>query len=381
MAGASAWRLGALLCLLFLSCVSCNSATPSEPAGHEPPELAPSQAPTSSMGRIWISPDEIRTLPMSGVAWQNVVDASREALPPPNLNDQDSPTPTLTLARALVWSRAGGDSLYWSVVATLSALPGTEGDNGLARSRHLGTYVIAADIVGYRATWFLEYVRFACYEFAGGGRTVAQIHEQRPNNWGTHAGASRLACALFLGDEIDVARCASIFRGWCGDRSSYSGFDYGDLAWQGDPSAPVGINARDAVRDGFLVDGALPEEMRRGGALQFPPAPTGYVWEALQGAAVQAWVLYRAGYDVYTWSNFALWRALNFLRALDLERPADGWNPHGDDLWQVWVWHAFYGSGVPWPAVQNANPGKNMAWTDWTLGALQGGATDVFPEP
>ena len=38
-----------------------------------------------------------------------------------------------------------------------------------------------------------------------------------------------------------------------------------------------------------------------------------YVWEALQGAFVQAWILHRAGYPALEWQDRALLRAVRWL--------------------------------------------------------------------
>ena len=46
--------------------------------------------------------------------------------------------------------------------------------------------------------------------------TLRGTHEQRPNNWGTHAGAARAAVALYLGDTAELSRTATVFRGWLG---------------------------------------------------------------------------------------------------------------------------------------------------------------------
>src|SRR6185295_2047989 len=95
------------------------------------------------------------------------------------------------------------------------------------------------------------------------GQTLRSTHERRPNNWGTHAGAARVAIALYLGDDAELARAATVFHGWLGDRAAYAGFEYGDVTWQCDPSKPVGINAS-CVKDGHDIGGALPDDMRRG---------------------------------------------------------------------------------------------------------------------
>ncbi len=182
-------------------------------------------------------------------------------------------------------------------------------------------------------------------------------HEERPNNWGTHAGASRAAAAIYLWDMAELARTAQVFKGWLGDREAYSGFEYGSKSWQCDQSRPVGINPKGCTKDGVTIDGAQPEEMRRGGDFTWPPEETGYAWEALQGAMVQAAILHRAGYDAWEWQDRALLRAVEFLYAV-------GWEPEGDDQWQPWLINQAY--DTEFPTVSPARTGKNIGFTDWT---------------
>ena len=104
------------------------------------------------------------------------------------------------------------------------------------------------------------------------GTTLVETHEERPNNWGTHAAASRAAVAAYLGDTAELDRTAKVFHGWLGNRDAYVGFSYGRLSWQCHPDAPVGINEKGCMRDGHSIDGALPDEIRRGGDFQWPPA-------------------------------------------------------------------------------------------------------------
>src|SRR5439155_11081005 len=116
------------------------------------------------------------------------------------------------------------------------------------------------------------------------GRTLRSTDEERPNNWCLHAGAARAAIALYLRLHTELARTAQIFHGWLGNRAAYAGFEWHDLSWQCNPAAPVGINPTGCSRNGIVLDGALPDDMRRGGSFQWPPIATGYPWEALQGA-------------------------------------------------------------------------------------------------
>ncbi|MEO5941000.1 MAG: alginate lyase family protein, partial [Candidatus Limnocylindrales bacterium] len=182
---------------------------------------------------------------------------------------------------------------------------------------------------------------------------------------GTHAGAARATIAVYLNDGTELARTATVFRGWLGDRGAYSGFKYGsDLSWQDDATRLVAIDAAGTskVYDGkeINLDGALPDEMRRGGTFQWAPLSTGYPWEALQGAVLQAEVLDHAGYESWTWSNRALYRAARFLYS------TAGWPATGDDRWQPWLIDARTGAGFPRPST--TSPGKNFGFADWLYG-------------
>ena len=140
----------------------------------------------------------------------------------------------------------------------------------------------------------------------------------------------------------------------------YSGFGFrsGELDWQCNPSAPVGINPTGCTRDGHSIDGVLPDDQRRAGGFTWPPPKENYVWEALQGAVVQAVILKRAGYDVFTWENQALRRAVEWLHS-QANFPAVG-----DDTWTPHLINYYYGTQFPAPVP--TSPGKNMGWTDWT---------------
>ena len=241
------------------------------------------------------------------------------------------------------------------------ASAGKQGGRTLALGRNLVSYVIAADLIDLRSyngakdqrfrAW-LSAVRTASLD----GKTLISTHEERPNNWGTHAGASRIAADMYLGDTGDLARAAAVFKGWLGDRAAYAGFAYGDLAWQSDPRNPVGINPKGATLNGQNVDGVLSDDQRRAGGFTWPPQKENYVWEALQGALVQAHLLKRAGYDVWNWSDRAL------LRAVQWEYNVAKFPAEGDDTWQIWIVNRAYGTSFP---ASSAGTGKNMAYTDW----------------
>ena len=316
---------------------------------------------------IWVSRQELAALPTSGPAWEGVVSAANAA-GSGNLADQDSNSDVNALAAGLVYARTG-DNGYRSKAAqaVMSAIGTESGGRTLALGRNLVSFVIAADLIDLQSydssmdgrfrAW-LQKVRSSSID----GKTLVETHEGRPNNWGTHAGASRAAIAAYLGDRAELARVAQVFKGWLGDRSSYAGFNYGDLTWQANPSAPVGINPAGAQKGGMKVDGALPEEMRRGGGFSTTPGGTGYPWGGLEGAVVTAEILHRQGYDAWNWQNQALRRGVQFL--YDLDRQQGGWWVSNDDEYVPWMINDVYGTSFPVSA--EIGEGKNMGFTNWT---------------
>ena len=303
---------------------------------------------------------------MHGPAWEQLKSIADQEVDWPDLSDQNDNSNVVTLGKALVYARTG-ETDYADEVREAIKIISTEnteaGGRTLALGRELQAYVIAADLVNLPVLdpvldqQFREKLRDLLTATMNDSRTLTSNHEGRPNNWGTHAGASRAAVAVYLWDMAELERTSEVFKGWLGDREAYSSFEYGSMTWQCDPSRPVGINPKGCTKDGYVIDGAQPEEMRRGGSFRWPPGKTGYAWEALQGALVQATILHRFGYDVWEWQDRALLRAVEFLYSV-------GWEPDGDDQWQPWLINHVY--DTDFPAVSPARTGKNMGFTDWT---------------
>jgi len=337
------------------------------------PRLASVRAADAGPRGIWVSARELAALPESGAAWEALREAAEQPVESPDLSDRNDIDNVRVLARALVYARTGAERHREEVIAACAAIPGTE-DRGttLALGRELIAYVVAADLVKLPEAAdreFRDWLRSVTRKELRDGRTLVSTHEDRPNNWGTHAGASRAAVAAYLGDRAELERCARVFKGWLGDRSSYAGFRYGDdLSWQADPERPVGINPRGASKDGRSIDGVLADDQRRGGAFGWPPAKENYVYEGLQGALAQAVILHRAGYDPWEWEDRALLRAFRWLHE-EAAYPAEG-----DDGWQPHLVNHYYGSRFPAPVP--GRPGKNVGWTDWTHPPKQGQERD-----
>jgi hypothetical protein len=312
---------------------------------------------------IWIDPAALSSLPASGPAWERIRRAADESTEAPDLSNRNDPTNVAVMAKALVYVRTGDERYRTEVIDACMTAIGTEaGSRTLALGRELAAYVIAADLVGLppdKDSLFSEWLRQTLTEDLS-GRTLRSTHEDRANNWGTHAGASRMAVAVYLGDERELENAARVFAGYLGDRSAYAGFKFGDdLSWQADSARPVAINPRGAEKSGYSIDGVLPEEQRRAGGFTWPPPHENYIYEGLQGAVAQAVILDRAGYkDVWTWSDSALLRAFEWLQEV-ADFPAEG-----DDTWQPHIVNYFYGTSFPAPVP--SRPGKNVGWTDWT---------------
>jgi hypothetical protein len=349
-------------------------------SAEDPPGPAPSAnddaAPASDLalrsevapGRgLWLSTRELASLPTVGPAWERVVEVADERLrEDTDLGRRDDHN-VRTLAAALVGARLDDDRYRRKALEGLRTVVEEEPhDDLLAAARRLSTYVIAADVLDLssldpafdaRFRGWVDRMRHHEFEPRRFGSTIIDAAEGRPNNWGTHAGASRVAAAVYLGDEADLTRAAQVFKGYLGDRDTYDGFRYGKLDWQADPARPVGINPVGATIDGRSVDGVLPDDQRRGGRFRWPPPRENYVWEALQGATVQAELLSRQGYDAWEWEDRALLRAVTWLHD-EAEYPAEG-----DDRWIPWLVNRAYGTRFP---TEETSTGKSMGFTDWT---------------
>ncbi|RPJ81500.1 MAG: hypothetical protein EHM13_10325 [Acidobacteria bacterium] len=307
--------------------------------------------------------------PMSGSAWNSLKARADSVCGTPDLVNQDDPANVCVMAQALVFARTGSASYRTNVVTALRSVANGTGYSGraLALGRELAAYVISADLIDLKnydpaldASFRSRIDSLLTITTTSGPASLIDCHEERPNNWGTHCGTSRAAVAAYLGDTTELARVAKVFKGWLGDRASYAGFSYGDVSWQCNSSAPVGVNPAGCTKEGHVIDGVLPDDQRRAGSFTWPAPQENYVWEALQGAFAQAVILHRAGYDVFNWQNKALLRAVTWLHS------QNNYPAQGDDSWEPHLVNFFYGTSFPAPLP--ATPGKNVGWTDWSHG-------------
>ena len=349
--------------------------------------------------------------------------------------DVNSDHDVVTLACALAWR--GTEEEAWRERARLllevavSTPYSPTGVSALRPGRNLLSYVLAADTIELAAldpvldgafrVWIEQIAEFDVY--SGDGVTAGTFrtyHEQRPNNVGVVVGAARVAVDMYLGGPVHARHlndAARVLRGYLGDRSAYvfprGAFGGGgeDDSWQADRARPIGVGAPGARIAGLDldVDGCLPEEMRRLGALDclacgavpsvacynradaldggLPPgiSATNYPWEALQGLVMQAYLLWRCGFDCFAWEDAAIERTHRFLYVTYGIRAQDTWSDptQGDDpgccdgvsnraqVDDTWVPHVvacLYGSSfLEGELVYGGKPGKNCGFADWWM--------------
>ena len=112
---------------------------------------------------LWISADELARLPTEGPAWDDVEEYALGDWGDPDIGDQNSNHDVHTLAGALYATRIGDDAVRAEVEDALEAVTGSRTDEILALSRNLLSYVVAADVIGYRSddfeSWLDESLR------------------------------------------------------------------------------------------------------------------------------------------------------------------------------------------------------------------------------
>ncbi len=308
---------------------------------------------------IWLDPATVVALPTSGPAWEAVRSAAEADWERPDLGDAGNDHDVDLLAGALFAARTGDQAMRRKVERGLADVTGESVDEVLPLARNLLAYVIAADLIDHRPPEFTRWLQDLIDARADGRAGRNSLRESAlsdPSNHGTHARASVLAVALFVGDEELTNTMAERFHDWLG--RSGDGFVWKERDWQSDPSNPRAINPTGSFIGELSVDGVLPEEQRRSGGFNDPAPQEGYVWEALQGAVATAEMLDKSGYPAWEWQDRALLRAVTWLHQIN-EFPAEG-----DDTWQIWLINNAY--GTVFPARLPTRPGKNLGYTDWT---------------
>ena len=121
--------------LLLGSLSSCEADT-------GPEEPAPLPRATPARDGVWISPREVKALPVSGPAWDHLRAAADAPAGRPRIGDTRDRCGIRVLAKALVHARTGEARFREEVVAACREAIGTEeGGTCLALGRNLATFL------------------------------------------------------------------------------------------------------------------------------------------------------------------------------------------------------------------------------------------------
>ena len=327
---------------------------------------------------LWTSPAELARIPASGCAWEEVLDAADAADPAEaTIAEQDRNNNVEILAAAIVWARTGTQSYRTKVTTAIDNLvaTGNPGDRTLAWARETGAYALAADLVGYRTPAFETWLRNVAEVWLDeNDYTLLAMFKRRPNNWGAHGFGSLTAIYAYLEDDV---RLAEVRDHWIQTviGPAPESVSYGDdLSWQLDPANPRWINPKGAVKQGLVIDGIVPDDMRRNGSFANPPPnTTSYHWGALQGQVMAARILERQGLSIWDVSDQALKRAIEVLQ-VTWEDAFGGWKAEGDDEWMLPFIDEAY--DTTWSSAYDTctdriwRHGKNTGWGWITLDAI-----------
>jgi hypothetical protein len=167
--------------------------------------------------------------------------------------------------------------------------------------------------------------------------------------------------AAYLGDKAELDWGWNGFRRYCGDRTSPNKMASNNDAWQEKPTDPVGIQNKGATKNGCRLDGAISNDMFRGGTNICLPGFTDYPWVGLMGAIPAAVVFARAGYPAWEIMDMALKRAGEYLVSLGTAKwfPGTGRTRHIGHILNM-----AYGMNLP--STKPVGIGETFGFSDWS---------------
>lgn len=308
--------------------------------------------------------------------WNAVISAAEGGLGSANVSNQDSSHDVATMACALAAARTGRADLRTKATHALTQAIGTEaGARWLAIGRNLGAYVIAASVLGIDSgpiyDWLANFLVRTLRHNNDASRqiTFREAAWNSGSNASAQEGFALAALAAYTGNQAELDWNWERFRRYCGDRSTPGGLVSNSGVWQEIPSDPVGIQNLGAVKasqNNCRLDGAISNDMSRGGSNVCDPGLTQYPWVGLQGAVPATLVLARQGYPAWEVMDEAVRRALNYLMFLKVTQNKNAWfDGHRGREVIVLVNRAY---GTAFPHATPIGPQRTFGFTDWTHG-------------
>lgn len=331
---------------------------------------------------IWVSQREILNQPTTGLAWQTIFTSASASWGSPNVSDQDSDHDQFVMAGALVCARTG-QQCDKTRNGLLSAIGTESGGRWLAVGRNVLGYTISADIMRNSGNLSgAELDRVSAWLGGFLTRTLANnnsgVQEKLlPFKGGSNAdaqsGAVYIAVASYMKDSAKLEYGWNRFRLYSCDRAGNpeqvidlnTGFDSG---WSHSMvySQACAINPVNSVKNGININGAIINDMRRGGNLKFPPGYTSYPWVGLEGYIPAALILQRAGYPAFELKDKAVLRSMEYMCYLKKNTSTDWWESSraAEIKHLVKLVYGYNDSqcGISYPV----GGGRTVGFTDWT---------------
>lgn len=333
-------------------------------------------------GGIWVSQSEIMSRPTTGAAWNSILSDAAGSWGTASVSNQDSDHDQYVLAGALVCARTG-QYCDKTRLALLSAIGTEEGSRWLAVGRNMLGYTIAADVMrnsgnltGADLTSVSNWLaNFLTRTLANNNSGVQE--KLTPFGSGSNAsaqeGAVYAAIASYTGNTEKLEYVWNRFRLYSCDKAGNpeqvidvnTGFSSG-WSFATTYNEACAVNPKGTTKDGVRIDGALINDMRRGGSFKFPPEYTSYPWVGLEGYVPTALILQRAGYPAFSVKDNAVLRTHEYLCYLKNNTTTDWWDPAraAEIKHLVKVVYGFDNPGcsISYPV----GKGRTVGYADWT---------------
>lgn len=358
-----------------------SAPPPVDPPPVDPPPVDPPPV-TGVRSGVILDRSELMALKTEGAAWNAVYSrAKSQTVDGANLSDMHMQHDVGTLAVALAGVRLGDAVLIAKAEACLKDAIGTEaGGDSMDVGRSLAAYVIAADILDIRSGPIFDWLSsFTTKKIAHDNTGVPMTFRQRAWETGTNAscqvGLCSVALAVYLRDRDWLEDNWNAYRRYCGDTTSpfqLKPNQFGD-PWQMDLSQRVGIQRKDAVKNGLNIDGANVDMGRSNPSpkptLSYDARMSLYPWVSLNGAIWAALILHRQGYPAFEIQDKAILRAVKFLRRLAKDYNQPGWWGQDKKEDVKWLAHIAYPNDLPlseYPITLPVADHDQVGWSDWT---------------
>ncbi len=342
---------------------------------------------------IWVDYTQLQSLPTTGAAWDSMVTAMN-SLPADgsgaDISNQDSNHDQYTLAAALACARTNNATYCTKARGAVSSAIGTEvstlttprspADNQwLPVGRNLASYVIAADVLKLRTDSDPNSLGSRVNAWIAGfkGRVGSEGVEFKPFSSGSNASAqvgfAYASVASYLNDTTMLARAWDGFRTYAGDptapdRENINIKNAIEGGWTHAPSKPEAkaVNPLGTTKNGVRIDGAIGNDMVRGGSFTNPPGHSQYPWVGMEGFVPAALILHRAGFPAFQVADQAVKRAADYLWYLYKNVDSFWWDA-SDNGRAAEVKHlvnTYYGTN--YTVVYPTGIGRTVGFTEWT---------------